>query len=405
MRDPLYEAASRRAFLGGVGAAMAIAGTPEEPEVDPYQLLVREGRYLPLYTASLRRTDGLTPQVAALVGDEVRALRDAHTNNFDGLPWPQDAMAVAALDAVVRAASDRRVVMINEAHSASRHRSFFGRLLQDCRLAGFTHVAAEAFRNPEGGEASIRDFDGRRGLSPSFGFYLCDPVYADLIRLAATLGYRFWPYEQTDGQRGNDDPSSPGAIGRRERAQATNLAAELDRHPDAKVLVLAGYGHIRKSGGMFANVLQELTGEKVLAIEQASMGSFGPHAQDGALASAVLERFRPDKPIVLRQGGRYWSDPGTDIAVFHPSLPDVNGRPGWLADCSSRRAYRTEAPFMGERLLLRATPVHEGPPAVPSDHVMVTGQGAIIFYLRPGEYRLEVESLSEVKFLRNITVV
>ena len=81
-------------------------------------------------------------------------------------------------------AEGKRIVIINEAHHAPRHRAFTHRLMLALREAGFTHFAAETFtpRMPsllEDGAPMVRT-----------GPYIRDPVFADLVRQAAKAGSR-----------------------------------------------------------------------------------------------------------------------------------------------------------------------------------------------------------------------
>jgi hypothetical protein len=113
------------------------------------------------------------------IGDEAAALASAGMGPVDDAPLPADATAQDALAAIVEAARDRRVVMLNEAHVASRHRGFLARVLRALRPLGFDVLAAEDFLNDRGsGAPDVRTYKAGEALNPSLGFYLHDPVYA-----------------------------------------------------------------------------------------------------------------------------------------------------------------------------------------------------------------------------------
>jgi hypothetical protein len=186
--------------------------------------------------------------MASFLGDEAFALRSAGMGPSDDPTLPPDATAQDAVAAIVEAARDRRVVMLNEAHVASRHRHFLARLLRALRPLGFEILAAEDFVNASGpGAPDVRTYRAGTALNSNFGFYLHDPVYGEAVREAADLGYRLAAYEQRREQRQAGETGA-AAIARREPAQAENFIADvLAANPKARVLVHVGYAHLRKT--------------------------------------------------------------------------------------------------------------------------------------------------------------
>jgi hypothetical protein len=415
---------SRRAFSIGVGAgvlsprlalaAAAPAGPPFSAEVADISaagiVIFRSGRYLAEWPRMVADLDpegrDSFQQWAALLGDETTALADAARPR----PAPDlgGARAEDALTAIVRAARGRRVVMLNEAHVASRHRGFLGRLVRALRAEGFTHLAAETFGNPgvKLATAPVESLRAGAALNPGQGYYINDPVYAEAVRDALALGYRLVAYEQRPDQMAAVETPQAG-IPRREQAQAENLAAALKQWPEGRFLVHVGYGHLSKTpieeiGPMMGGRFKALTGVDPLTIVQDSTGSFEPHARDSAATRAVLAKFQPkDSIVVFDANGEalYGRRLGCDLTVFHPALPDVEGRPGWLAATPGRRrvAVRlpTPAPVRapGGYVLAQAVPAADPDPAIPADqYLLAAGVREAVFHLRPGRYRIRLET-------------
>lgn len=393
---------SRRSVLAGLmlAAGGAPAGAASQPGRDAVSLLRSEGRYLPLWRDVLAAPDdGANRQRAAFVGDEKIAFGSAAPSpTFTLAP---EARAEDAVTAIRAAARGRRVVFLNEAHSASRHRHFLATLLRALREDGFSVLAAETFMNDPAGP-SVQAMRPGDPFLPGMGYYTSDPVFAEAVREALGLGYRLAAYEHTPSQRSTDPALGTAArIALREAAQSANLQALMTAAPNARVVVFCGYAHLRKTADRNGNLwaaarLAQATGIELLSVSQAYTGSFGPHGDDPASTAAVLERFAPTTPIVVRSGGESLgaAHAGADLAVFHPSLPDVDGRPGWLAADRLRHRVEVKLPDLspGEPAIVQAVHAADPDPAVPADLQVLTGdQRRAGLYLRSGAYRLRLE--------------
>lgn len=417
---------TRRGVATGLMAAASglpgLAGGQATPqasrgvlEMSPQTRLFLYGRYLPVWQAiqAAPKDPGLQ-QMASFIGDEATALASAGLGPAGDGPLPADATAQDALAAIVEAARDRRVVMLNEAHVASRHRSFLARVLRALRPLGFDVLAAEDFVNSrERGAPDVRTYKAGAALNPSLGFYLHDPVYAEAVREAAGLGYRLASYEQRVDQRVSGE-ARLDAMPRRETAEADNFIADvLASNPGSRILVHCGYAHLRKTPDhrgllWFAARLREKSGIDPLCVSQAYTGSFGPHGTDPATTTAVLERFRPADSIVVR-GADGWvgaAPAGADLAVFHPPLADVDGRPGWLAANPARRRVEVAAPGPRQAtVLLQAIHAVDADQAIPADQLVLAPEAAsAVLFLRPGVYRLRLETETGLVPLKTVTV-
>lgn len=410
---------TRRTVVLGAAAvatpAMA-APTPWGESIKPgLDAVMRQGRYLPLYTlartgdrATLRDLIG---QWAAIAGDEPLAFAGRRIAT-DTPPDLAGATSRDAVSAIVAAARSRRVVMLNEAHNASHHRQFLAVVLRALRPLGFTHLAAETFSS-EPHDPSVGELTSAAQVTPAHGFYLWDPVLAEAVREGIALGYRLVAYEaRTDQQGSSTDPQLRTPL--REQAQADNLAIALERWPQARFVIHVGAGHVSEAnqgslGPMFAERLKAKTGIDPLTIGQAWAGSFGPHAFDENTCTAVLARFRPAAPIcVWTANGAPLerSAHGVDMAVYHPRLPDREGRPGWLAaDPARRRKVVRLGEPLHEPALAQAIHAADIDPAIPADqHPTAEGARRLVFYLRPGRYRLRLETATGFRPLGEVRI-
>ena len=404
---------TRRGFGLGAGSLGLAAAPPlraqEALSVD--DRLYGEGRYLPVYldlktkaAAGDRAAGGMLSQFASFVGDEQSAIGSVERPPAASIPRPDLTSAESrdALEAIVEGARDTRVVILNEAHNISGHRAFAAQVARALRPLGYDWFAAETFTPPQGEHApSIGGYREGMPFISGFGYYTHDPVYAETVREAARLGYRFADYEQTQAQSAPDDATPEVQIATREQAQADNLIAKvLASNPDARVFVHVGYSHAMEKPGLggtwFAARLKEKTGIDPLTIEQSGNWPAMDPANDAPHVAAVLERFAPERPIVVSSGGvtianRTYAGQ-MDLSVFHPRKAPVSGRPGWLAADPARRAFTVDVPAFEGIALLQAIRASEGPAGVPADHFLLTpGQSRATFFLYPGSYYVRLE--------------
>ncbi len=392
----------------GIGCALpAWAQTALTPEEQFFQ----EGRYLPRYLdlqakASARdeAAKSFLIQYASFLGDEATAIGLGESPRDPAVPIPGLAEAESrdALEAIIDAAASSQIVILNEAHNVSGHRAFGARVMRALRPMGFDWFAAETFTQPQEEPApSIRDYRHGTPFHSSLGFYSNDPVYAEMVREAARLGYRFADYEIRSDQRASDDADTATQIATREEAQADNLiAAILTPNPSARIFVFCGYSHAmekpHRTGTWFAARLKDKTGIDPLTIEQSNNWPATRPENDTVHVAAVLNRFQPTAPISVTMNGTMVGSRNyqgqMDMAVFHPRLAPVAGRPGWLAADPERRSVEVELPPFEGPTLLQAMRSGEGPTGIPADQFLLTpGQTRATIILHPGPYFLRLE--------------
>lgn len=284
---------------------------------------------------------------------------------------PHDAIAE-----IVRQARATDVVILNEAHYSPRDRAFALDVARALRPLGFSILAAETLRNfPQVGFARSggEQFQADGVVRQSTGFYSADPVYANFLRGARSLGYRAVSYE-----RRLDQNTPDLGIADREQAQAENLMATLRTRSGAKMLIYVGHGHLSEAsaGGDVAKMgerLKRLSGIDPLTIDQVLLGGFRPDRRALSTAASARVKKRPSiylngsVPLVFGYG------PGAvDLQVVHPARSYRNGRPSWLSGPDSR-AVAVPAkllPTTGRRLV-QAFDANEPADAVPLDQVLV----------------------------------
>jgi hypothetical protein len=150
------------------------------------------------------------------------------------------------IDDLLKRADSTQIVMFNEAHNCPQHRYLVGTLLEKFYQKGFRYLGLEAFYNDS--------LLIKKGYPTSGnGFYLREPVFANLVREAHKMGFKVFEYDSFSNNREVD--------------QAKNIYDKtLSKDHKAKVLILAGYEHIPKS--KMAGKLETISGIKPLTIDQ-----------------------------------------------------------------------------------------------------------------------------------------
>jgi hypothetical protein len=302
----------------------------------------------------------------------------------------------AALDAIVREARDRQIVILNEAHTMARHRAFATQVALELRKLGFEYLAMETL-SPR---ADMAKLAARRYPVVSDGHYSNEPFFGDFLRQAIAAGYTPVAYEQ------QYDPSFAkldmfDQVAGREEAQAQNIVDRvLAKDPRARVLVFVGHSHVYKgsldmegrSQTWMAERLRQKSGVDPLCIDQTQSSGPREAERDRILAERMSVSLDADAFVLESKTAprRYWPGAGVEIRVWHRPERISNGRPHWLA----MNGYRVPSPIPVEllptqgRRLVQAFVEGEGEDAVPMDQLLVTaGERPPVFMLPKGKYR------------------
>jgi hypothetical protein len=360
--------------------------------------------------------DQLLAAEEATVGRHREAMR-LMDGVFPTFPPPKDSTALDlyeskdAVQTILTLAEKRQVVMLNEAHHVPRHRAFATLLLEGLRARGFRYFAAETFN-----EADMAALAKRGYPTLKTGYYCCEPVFGDLVRTALRLGYTPVAYEHRFDKPPRAAADAEGMrrqLAEREQGQAKNLKARIfDADPKARVVVFAGYSHIRKvpqvsrSGGSegatkwMASRFRELTGIEPLSIDQTVMMEHArPACEHPAYRLALQKNKVADRPIVLldAKAGRYFvpeEDRGAfDLVVCHPRDTYQDGRPAWLRMGGYRRQVKPaglpRAPQGGSLLAQAFVKGEDGAIAVDQFEYGPADPGPV-FLLPAGAYTIRV---------------
>ncbi len=277
----------------------------------------------------------LRSQAEARLGNNDGALR--FWDQADGGTWPAVFIpprlrAVPALALLTSIADTARVIMINERHHAASDRLLTLKLLPVLWGKGFRYLALETLSNTDSGLA-------RRGyaLEQATGYYTDDPVFGEVVRQALRLGYRIVPYECEPSQEDSLDGLNPQQ--RRDSIEALNLYGRIFRaDPHAKVLVHAGYSHVKKSvtktWSPMAAYFRKLSSIDPVTVDQTSLSEHSaPEYERPVYREAIAVGLLRTVPIVLMDsaGRSYMPDfPGVDFEVLTPRTTYDHGRPDWM---------------------------------------------------------------------------
>lgn len=285
-----------------------------------------------------------------------------------------------ALSEIVRRARRARVVILNENHLEPRHRAFALLVARALRPLGFRYLAMEALTNyPDDARAteSMTALSRRGYVTHSSGIYTNEPMFADFIGQAISMGYRPMAYEG----RGAREAVNRAVAREEYQAQTINrriIAAD----PEARVLVYVGFRHVTEAPyadddgsdlEWMAMRLKRITGLDPLTIDQRE------HIPPGCLPADLIRRglraSRFGDVIIRRNGtpivtGAYRG--AVDLEVVHLPVPPIHGRPAWMTQVG-RRPLPIPARLLGNstRRLVQAFARGSPPDAVPGDQIVV----------------------------------
>jgi hypothetical protein len=374
-------------LIASAAVAQAMVADTEDQFAAAFQRARREllaGNYLAAVALvrpfALTQSGEIKDDGAFQVWDQMQAMVSGAPSllkqDLDDAPDRQTLALVAeatsrdALQAIVAAARRTRVVMLNENHRTPCQRIFAARLARALRPLGYDTLAMEALATRPGPVASDLKRRGYPVLSD--GFYIREPAFGYFIRRSLELGYTPLGYEADPPDRNGPDASRS-----RERGQAMKLWAYLRAHPQAKLLVYGGGGHLAEQpladgSKMMGQWFREMSGIDPLTIDQNRL-------QPGTALRRHLIRqrvssdsmlFRGSAPLVVGSiAGR------VDMQVLPMSADLSNGRPRCLVG-DGRRPVRVG---MGARstdeLLVQAFGRNERSDAVPLDQTIARFDG------------------------------
>jgi hypothetical protein len=298
-----------------------------------------------------------------------------------------DFKVVDAKDYIVEKAKSEQIIIINEAHHIPYHRVFIASLLKDLYQAGFRYYGAETLNYLD---STINE---RKYPIINSGYYTVEPQFGNLVRDALSMGYTIFGYEA----RSVESFSSPK---QREIEQALNIQKVLLKDPKAKILLHAGYDHIREDsmkGGWekaMAARLKDLTGINPFTIDQEVLTERAERALENPYYLMIDVR----RPSVLidKNGDAFRGPKGThlyDVRMAHPRTNLVRGRPDWLLANGAKFIDVPQHKVGGFPCLIQAYKIGENiDEAVPVDVFEISGPDDFKpLALRPGKYMVLVK--------------
>jgi hypothetical protein len=284
-------------------------------------------------------------------------------------------------------AKTRRVIMINEAFAKPLHRAFTLSLLADLHRLGFNYLALEMLNNFHDSSLSH--------VNMHTGYYACEPVAAEMIRTALSLGFTLVPYEDT--------AAGVHSATQRDSIQAENIYAILKKDTSAKILVHASYTHISKKPGSdgfipMALAFRNISGIDPLTIDQTDMTEESNFAYGRIIYQAYLAKFPLTEPSIALVNGNPINVTDKDLydlCVIHPPTQYKDGRPTWLNLGGLRQSFEVKPPeegvYLAQAYYLNEIIANDNAPwqLIPADQTYITnGAGNYLLFLRKGKYRV-----------------
>ncbi|HLP95514.1 MAG TPA: hypothetical protein VK168_15835 [Saprospiraceae bacterium] len=317
----------------------------------------------------------------------------------------ENSRIIPADEYILEHFGEERVIMLNEAHSRGQSRSFLRDLLPKLYQKGFRSIAVEAL----GYEDTLLNI--RKYPIQSTGYYVREPVFGQLIREALTLGFDLVPYEEKDGAY-DSNKSYEENQNVREQAQADNIAAYLKQHPETKMIVWAGHGHIEKyTDNKWVKMAQRLclaVGRDIPSIECTQMKEHWEPECAHEKYQAVWTRYSFKKPVVLLENDTVFVPKKdrrkVDVSVFMPPTDMSAGYPHWMKTSQTSFFSLTlpESPDLSGRILqiyVEKEWNESGVLAVPVMNISIEAKSQKFdLYLQKGRYRAIVSQGDDKKW-------
>ncbi|MGB0930987.1 MAG: hypothetical protein ACPGVB_09445, partial [Chitinophagales bacterium] len=292
-----------------------------------------------------------------------------------------------AIDYILQRAKNEQAVFINEAHHNSQHRNFSKQLLIGLYGLGYRYLGLEALWKKD----SINE---RKFPVQKSGIYTKDPEFANFLRLALDLGFELFAYESSSGVKKKE----------REIEQAMNIKKILDKDPQAKIFVHAGFGHIKedttltKKGKAMAGCFKEFTGINPLTIDQVDLSERSqsdyenPYRQIFPILESSVFVNKNEQAFTLPSKTNSF-----DIQVFHPKTNYLNHRPDWkyLPDTKPKFVEEFLTPCTATSGIIAAYKASEAAKSplnelVPVDMMILKPNHKQPLLLSKGKYVLEI---------------
>lgn len=306
--------------------------------------------------------------------------------------------AISVVDSISK---NQRAIFINEAHHVSQHRNFIRYLLPILFNNGYTFLGMEAFNSKD-------TLITKRGYPiKESGFYTKDPEYAELIRDAILIGFKIFGYEAKRGENGKE----------REISQAENIYNIIKADSTSKVLIIAGFDHIREDtllkswGKAMAVRFFEFSGINPITFDQVEFTTkFFDYN-----TNPIWKTINPINSVIpISENGNFKNPYSTkmfDYYIFHPKPNLVDSIPIWKYSYG-RTPYFVKENFINpnENYIIIAYDYAEfinekknTLQLIPKDIVSIKDNNKPLL-LKPGKYYIEIiNSSKKIIFSQTLT--
>lgn len=303
----------------------------------------------------------------------------------------QDHIPMSAKSIILDKADSTNIILINESHHIPYHRVFVMELLEELRNKGYSHLAMETFE----GEDYNNDF-------PQFkdGYYLREPLFAEMIRKAIKLGFELVEYESKE-KCDRSGKEKYFCSNYRDSIQADNIYKIFEEQEDAKVLVYAGYSHIKETyegGTKRMGYYLNRKNLNPLSIDQTKMNLHLDPEREHGIYKGVKKTNSFETPIVMvDKNNTPWSyTDRIDMMIFHPKLKKDEDRFSFYSINNERIKYKVNTKnYEDSSLLIQAFYKNEKSTSrIPADQIIFKEEDKSNFlFLYPNEYELVIRNL------------
>lgn len=285
---------------------------------------------------------------------------------------------------ILNRAASEKIVLFNENSAQLQQRAFFYTLLEDFYKLGYRYLSLywlNPILNPN-----------TRPVDKYLGYQVADPLAAEIVRQAKTLGFTLITY--------GDSSITKRTANVQDAVHASKLAALFQQDTSSRVLVLDEQAHIaEKPIGDFtpmATVFYRITGINPFTIDQTELcgGSsfeYGRYFYDELIKRVPVDQVsiavRNKLPVSLLENDQY------DLQLIFPPTKAVRNRADYLSLSGNRKETAIQ-PAHRELFLVQAYYEEETlkiPYAnlIPADQTYLTDRdGYYWLFLKPGKYKM-----------------
>jgi len=300
-----------------------------------------------------------------------------------------DVQVMNALDIILKAAKDHKMVIISENHLKPQHRIFANKLISKLSKYGYGHLGLETFSSMPGSNDLLDSLLMVRGYpldSPLTGTYTLEPIMGDLVRKAMKSNYKLFAYERS-GRKAKKD---------RDEIQADNIISYIKDNPFAKIIIVCGFHHaiesnVMKRGKSFwmAKYIKDKTGIDPLTIYQDNFTEKVIEDEHPILKSLKIS---VPSVFVYEDGLPMNLSDQVDIEVIHPKTNYRNGRPDWIYTSENHKAIKVNRNNLDLDFPIIVSAYLRGEVnSVPIDRIELKHKyDSKALVLEPGNYRITI---------------